>query len=116
MQVVVGHFCRHALRTLADVMSGKPNKDAMEAALRSKIEELWTNWVDGFIEKAVLLDEVLVFVRNSTPEAANVNVLADFKVWYEQQLKQQKELKLQQSHDSRRAVGRNTVTMGSESD
>lgn len=96
VQVVVGHFCRFAFTALVNVMAGKPNKDAMETELRDMIKDLWTKWVRGFIEKEILLDDLSDFVRKSTPEASDMNVVKKFETWYSQQLE------LQEAQDSNR--------------
>jgi Transcription initiation factor TFIID component TAF4 family len=88
-QVVVGHFCRHAIKILSRVMEGMPEKNAKEDELRRVIKELWTQWVKGIIARASLLDRVSDFVRNSTEAARTVNVTAEFRSWYQNQLQLQ---------------------------
>lgn len=85
-QVVVGHFCRHAIKTLLRVMEGQPNKQEKEAEIRAVIKELWTQWVRGVIPKTALLERVSEFVRSSTPAARDINVTGEFRNWYQQQL------------------------------
>lgn len=88
-QVVVGHFCRHAIKTLGRVMEGKPNKTAKEEELKAEIKSLWTQWVRGLISKTALRQRVSEFVRLSTPEAQTIDVTGEFKQWYQQQLQLQ---------------------------
>lgn len=85
-QVVVGHFCRHAIKTLGRVMRGKPSKEAKEEELKAVIKNLWTQWVRGVISKTALRQRVSEFVRTSTPEASNIDVTGEFRQWYQHQL------------------------------
>lgn len=88
-QVVVGHFCRHAIKTLGRVMAGKPDKTAKEEELKGEIKSLWGEWVRGNISKTALRQRVSEFVRLSTPEAQAIDVTGEFKQWYQHQLRLQ---------------------------
>lgn len=85
-QVIVGHFCRHALATLARITGDLPNTLDIQRQFRMQIKRLWTQWVTSRITKAMLLETVARFVRDSCPAAANVNVISEFRSWYHQQL------------------------------
>lgn len=92
-QIIVGHFCRHAIKTLTTVMENKPNQKATETRLKEHIKTVWASWVKGMIGRSNLLESVAGFVRGSCPEAANLDVIKDFKVWYEREFELQKRRK-----------------------
>jgi hypothetical protein len=115
-QVILGHFCRHAIKILNRVMEGLPDQASKEAELRSTIKVLWTQWVRGAIAKQVLLERVSDFVRRSTPGAQNVSVTDEFRQWYQHQLQlhEMSKLKANGSSDAllqqNRGVSRGLVT------
>lgn len=85
-QVIVGHFCRHAIKTLGRVMNDMPGRAEMEERLKVHIKSYWAQWVRGTIVKQRLLDSVAAFVRASCPQAAAIDVVNDFRRWYQKQL------------------------------
>ncbi|KAI0558198.1 Transcription initiation factor TFIID [Gracilaria domingensis] len=90
-QVIVGHFCRHAIKTLKKIMEGLPYATQGEMRLREHIKAVWSQWVKGMITRPQLLQSVSNFVKQSTPAAKEVDVIKDFKAWYEHEYEQQKQ-------------------------
>ena len=90
-QVIVGHFCRHALACLTKLTRDLPNHQQLQLSLKTDIKRLWAQWVDNRITKAALLETVARIVRNSCPAAANINVISEFRSWYHQQLDVQRQ-------------------------
>lgn len=89
-QIIVGHFCRHAIKTLAKAMQDHPLKQQTEVRLREHIKGLWAQWVRGIIPRQKLLESVASFVRNSCPQAMGIDVIREFKIWYEHEFELQK--------------------------
>lgn len=89
-QIIVGHFCRHAIKTLARVMMGDSLAAPLEARLKEHIKSVWAQWVRGMITRPQLLDSVAAFVRGSSPQASRIDVIRDFKAWYEREYELQK--------------------------
>lgn len=90
-QIILGHFCRHAIKTLSRVMNGNPARPQAEAQLREHIKTAWAKWVRGLISRQRLLDTVATFVKTSCPEAVQVDVVGEFKVWYEREFELQRQ-------------------------
>eukprot|EP00177_Eucheuma_denticulatum_P000850 GFKZ01001536.1.p1 GENE.GFKZ01001536.1~~GFKZ01001536.1.p1 ORF type:complete len:1055 (+),score=191.42 GFKZ01001536.1:322-3486(+) len=90
-QIILGHFCRHAIKTLGRVMEGNPARRQAEVQLREHIKTAWAKWVRGLITRQRLLDSVATFVKSSCPEAAHVDVVGEFKVWYEREFELQRQ-------------------------
>ncbi|CAN8061852.1 unnamed protein product [Agarophyton chilense] len=90
-QVIVGHFCRHAIKTLKKIVEGLPYAAQVELRLREHIKAVWSQWVKGMITRPQLLQSVSNFVKQSTPNAKDVDVIRDFKAWYEHEYELQKQ-------------------------
>lgn len=90
-QIIVGHFCRHAIKTLARVMQNNPLKQQTEQRLKEHIKGVWAQWVRGVIQRQKLLESVASFVRNSCPQALGIDVMREFKTWYEREFELQKQ-------------------------
>lgn len=88
-QVIVGHFCRHSLKLLARVMKNNPRSAQAEERLKAHIKRVWAQWVREEISRPQLLESVATFVRATGPETANLDVVRDFKVWYEREFEMQ---------------------------
>ena len=84
-QVIVGHFCRHATTMLSELLENKPNRKEMNDELCKNIRHYWAAWLHGRITKNDLLHRISSFVNKSCPEAANLNVEAEFRTWYQHQ-------------------------------
>eukprot|EP00178_Gracilaria_changii_P025782 TRINITY_DN792_c0_g1_i1.p1 TRINITY_DN792_c0_g1~~TRINITY_DN792_c0_g1_i1.p1 ORF type:complete len:975 (+),score=154.07 TRINITY_DN792_c0_g1_i1:1968-4892(+) len=94
-QVIVGHFCRHAIKSLKKILEGLPYAAQGEARLREHIKAVWSQWVKGMITRPQLLQSVSNFVKQSSPSAKDVDVIKDFKAWYEHEYELQKQRTLQ---------------------
>lgn len=88
-QVIVGHFCRHSLKLLARVMKNNPRSTQAEERLKAHIKRVWAQWVREEISRPQLLESVATFVRATGPETASLDVVRDFKVWYEREFEMQ---------------------------
>lgn len=95
-QVIVGHFCRHAIKTVTKLMEGRAYAAQIEARLRDHIKVVWSQWVKGLISRPQLLQSVATFVKQSSPAAKDVDVIRDFKAWYEREYEMQKQRTLDQ--------------------
>ncbi|PXF46857.1 Transcription initiation factor TFIID subunit 4B [Gracilariopsis chorda] len=95
-QVIVGHFCRHAIKTVTKLMEGRPFAVQIEARLREHIKVVWSQWVRGLISRPQLLQSVATFVKQSNPAAKDVDVIRDFKAWYEHEYEMQRQRTLDQ--------------------
>ena len=89
-QVIVGHFCRFAIKTLTKVMEGSPLKQTAEVSLKEHIKKAWAQWVRGHIPRQKLLESVARFVRDSCPQAIGIDLIREFKEWYESEFERQK--------------------------
>lgn len=89
-QIILGHFCRHAMKTLSRVMQGNPARERTEARLKEHIRSVWAQWVRRMIVRQRLLESVASFVRSSCPEALHIDVIGEFKTWYEREFELQK--------------------------
>lgn len=116
-QVIVGHFCRHSIKLLSRIMQGNPQAAAKELQLKEHIKKVWAQWVKTQISRPQLLDSVATFVRNTCPEAERIDVIQEFKVWYEREFELQRQRSNPNSnvvnHDQprRTAVGVNANPM-----
>ena len=89
-QVIVGHFCRFAIKTMARLTQGHARAKEFEDRLKEHIKNVWARWVRKTITRPQLLDSVNNFVRRSAPSATNIDVIRDFKRWYEREYELQK--------------------------
>lgn len=89
-QVIVGHFCRHALACLTRLTADLANSAELQGNLKTAIKRLWAEWVANNISKTALLETVARIVRGSCPAAASINVISEFRAWYHQQLSVQR--------------------------
>ncbi|CDF33594.1 unnamed protein product [Chondrus crispus] len=89
-QVIVGHFCRFAIKTLTEVMEGSPLKQTAEVSLKEHIKKAWAQWVRGHIPRQKLLESVARFVRDSCPQAFGIDLIREFKEWYESEFERQR--------------------------
>lgn len=105
-QIILGHFCRHAIKTLSRVMQGNPARERMEILLKDHIKSVWAQWVKGMIPRQRLLESVAKFVRASCPEAGDIDVIGEFKTWYEREFELQKR-RTAAAEAERRAVQQN---------
>ena len=94
-QIIMGHYCRFSIVILGHVMQGKPDAATTAARLKEHIKALWVQWIRHQISRLQLLRSVETFVKESCPEAANVNVLAEFMAWYEHEFERQRAEHLQ---------------------
>lgn len=108
-QVIVGHFCRHSIKLLSRVMQNKPDAAAAEQQLKDHIKKVWAQWVKSQITRPQLLDSVATFVCNTCPEAKNIDVIYEFKVWYEREFELQR-----QRNDAVRRSGTNASQPGQQ--
>lgn len=90
-QVIVGHFCRHAIKTLTKVMENDPRAADAEKRLRDHIKTVWAKWVRQMITRPQLLESVAGCVRESCEAAARIDVIREFKAWYEREYERQKQ-------------------------
>lgn len=90
-QIIVGHFCRFAIKTMARITQGHPNAKHYEDRLKEHIKVVWAKWVRELITRPQLLDSVSIFVRRALPNAGPIDVIRDFKRWYEREYELQKQ-------------------------
>lgn len=71
-------------------MQANPRRHQTELRLREHIRTAWTQFLRGTLPWRKLLESVATFVRNTCPQASRVDVIADFKIWYERKIQLQK--------------------------
>lgn len=81
-------------------MQGKPNAETIEAQLKDHIKAVWAQWVKAQITRPQLLESVAMFVKKTCPEAANVDVIHEFKSWYEREFELQRQRHAPNSNSS----------------
>lgn len=96
-------------------MVGKPDAEAIEAQLKDHIKAVWAQWVKAQITRPQLLESVATFVKKTCPEAANVDVIHEFKSWYEREFELQRQRHTPSTNSSNQtasATGSQTATAG----
>lgn len=72
-------------------MTGKPQAPTVEQQLKDHIKKVWAQWVKSQITRPQLLDSVATFVCSTCEEAKNIDVIHEFKVWYEREFELQRQ-------------------------
>lgn len=88
-QIIVGHFCRIAMRLLPRIMIGNPEASRRSEELRQLLRKNWAAWVKKQITRSQLLDTVVNFVHESSPEAEEADVFREFQCWCRSELEKQ---------------------------
>lgn len=86
-QSIVDNFCRYALNLLARDMKSNPDCGRAEGRLKAHIKEEWEKWVKREMTRPQLLESVVTFVRASAPAIAALDIVRDFKLWFQQKYK-----------------------------
>ena len=90
-QVILGHYCRFAIKTMRRLTEGHTRAKEIEDGLKAHIKNIWARWVRKDITRPQLLDSVNNFVRDNSPSSNNVDVIRDFKKWYEREYELQQQ-------------------------
>lgn len=75
----------------------------------ASIKTAWEKWVRGTITRQHLLDMVASFVKTSCLEAWHLDVIGDFKVWYERLFEL---LKQRNAAEAQRLAGNSSYLTG----
>lgn len=83
-RVIMGHYCRYALKSQERLAGELPNAVEIQQRLTDEIRRLWGEWITDQIDISSLMETIARSVRGSCPAAANVNIIAEFRAWYNQ--------------------------------
>lgn len=118
-QMIVEQFCRYSFKRFARIMEGDPLGPPLQARLKEQIKGVWIQWSRGIVTRPHLLESIAAFVKGGSPKASQVDVIQDFRVWYERQNKLHKQLKnpdqtarLQQELFKRKTNQMNALNVG----
>eukprot|EP00171_Calliarthron_tuberculosum_P013024 IDg13024t1 len=103
-QTVVSYFCKYALKHLKQIASDLPNYLEARQHLKMNMKRLWAEWIGNLITKPMLLQAVRRSFRESFPVAANVDVVQEFRTWYQQQCRLRRSRKQAQHSDFHHAT------------
>lgn len=77
-------FCRYAIGCVLRPNGRPANLQSIEHRVSRLIEEIYNQWARNIITDDMLFQNIRSLVRKSCPQAANRDVVSEFRIWYNQ--------------------------------